>query len=485
MFENNEYVSYHFEPDGSEPNDSPRNDFHSAPSGPEPEKPKKKKHGGAKLVAVALSCAILGGVGGGAIVSSQFSAKLNQITAAQAVQTSAAGSKASAVVTNVVQHTNTGDKDLTPQEVYNKYVDTVVGITTSGVTTNVFGQETEFAASGSGFIISGDGYIVTNNHVIADATSVKVALHSGKTYDAKVIGGDASNDVALLKIEATGLPTAAIGDSDSIAVGDQVAAIGNPLGELTYSLTVGYVSALDREINADGTPINMLQTDAAINSGNSGGPLFDMNGNVIGITSAKYSGSTSTGTSIEGIGFAIPINDAISIVNDLKTYGYVTGQAYLGISVKDLDTTTAQYYSLPAGCYVASVADGSCSAKSGLKNGDIITALNDTAVASYTDLVGALKQHKAGETITLKIYRAGQTLSLKVKLDEKQPEKTKAPAPGSQNGTQQNGQNSQNQQGSQGQQSGQQQSGQQQSGSGSEQDPFGEFFNNFFNGQNG
>lgn len=465
MFENNEYVSYHFEPIDPDPmNDK----SHGGSQGPEPEKQPKRRHTGVKVVALALSCAILGGVGGGAIVASSFSAKLDRLTATQAAQAASAQSGSSAAVTTVVHHTNTGDKELTPQEVYNEYVDSVVGITTSGVTTNVFGQQTEFAASGSGFVISDDGYIVTNHHVIADATNVKVALYDGKTYDATVVGSDSSNDVALLKIEATGLHSVAIGDSDKIEVGDQVAAIGNPLGELTYTLTVGYVSALDRAINADGTPINMLQTDAAINSGNSGGPLFDMNGNVIGITSAKYSGSTNTGTTIEGIGFAIPINDVMSIVSDLQTYGYVTGQAYLGVSVKDLDSTTASYYSLPVGCYVASVTEGSCSQKAGVKSGDIITALNDTEVPSYTDLAAALKKHKAGEQVTLTVYRAGQTVKLNVTLDEKQPE-----SKSSSSETQSSADSQESAQAPDQQQGGGFQSG----GS----DGFEDFFNRFFN----
>jgi S1-C subfamily serine protease len=185
---------------------------------------------------------------------------------------------------------------------------------------------------------------------IEDANSVKVTLYNGKEYDAKLVGTDSVNDVALLKIEATGLQAVTVGDSDKIEVGEQVVAIGNPLGELTFTMTQGYISATGREINTDGTPINMLQTDAAINSGNSGGPLFDMNGNVVGITTAKYSGTTSTGTSIEGIGFAIPINDVLKIVYDLQENGYVTGRAYLGISVRDLDELHRfQSYNLPVG----------------------------------------------------------------------------------------------------------------------------------------
>lgn len=424
MFENHEYVDYSFEPMDSESSEVNR----ATPAEPsESGKNPKKRRGGLKIVALALACALVGGVGGGAITA-QILRQDSPVPAMGETQPTddASHLQNDNVVVNNVVHTNTGDKDLTPQEVYNMYVDSVVGITTSGTTTNIFGQVSEFAASGSGFVISEDGYIVTNHHVIADASSVKVAMYDGTTYEAKVIGSDSSNDLALLKIDASGLKPVAIGDSDSIAVGDQVAAIGNPLGELTFSLTAGYVSALDRAINTDGTPINMLQTDAAINSGNSGGPLFDMNGNVIGITTAKYSGSTSSGTTIEGIGFAIPINDVMAIVNDLRTYGYVTGQAYLGVSVKDMDVTTAAYYGLPVGPYVASVTEGSCADKAGVQQGDIITKLGDTTVEDYSDLASALKRHKAGDTTTITLYRAGQTVTLDLTLDEKLPQEDPA-----------------------------------------------------------
>ena len=417
MFENHEYVDYSFEPMDSESSEMSR----ETPAEPsESGKNPKKRRGGLKVAALALACALVGGVGGGAITA-QILRQDNSVPAMGETQPSddASHLQNDNVVVNNVVHTNTGDKDLTPQEVYNMYVDSVVGITTSGTTTNIFGQISEFAASGSGFVISEDGYIVTNHHVIADASSVKVAMYDGSTYEAQVIGSDSSNDVALLKIDASGLKPVAIGDSDSIAVGDQVAAIGNPLGELTFSLTAGYVSALDRAINTDGTPINMLQTDAAINSGNSGGPLFDMNGNVIGITAAKYSGQTASGTTIEGIGFAIPIDDALRIVYDLQKYGYVTGRAYLGVTVRDLDADTASDYGLPVGPRVESVVMGSCSEKAGIQSGDIILALGGKNTTSTVGLLAALRDHRAGETVEVDLYRAGAELTVSVTLDER------------------------------------------------------------------
>lgn len=422
MSNNNEYVDFEFEliDDGSNGNSNRVPQY--AESKPPENKPRKKRSGAMRFVALALVCAVAGGAGGSAVTAYLMQ---SQSTVPAMSETSIAAENAdepaSEVVINNVVHTNKGDKSLTPQEVYYEYVDAVVGINVSGTSLNVFGQISEFAASGSGFIISEDGYIVTNQHVISGASTVDVALYDGSTYEAMVIGSDASNDVALLKINATGLKFVSIGNSDEITVGDQVAAIGNPLGELTFSLTAGYISALDRAINTDGTPINMLQTDAAINSGNSGGPLFDMNGNVIGITTAKYSGSTASGTTIEGIGFAIPINDVMSIVNDLKAYGYVTGQAYLGISVKDLDATTAAYYSLPVGVYVAEVTADSCADAAGVQSGDIITGIGDIKVEAYADLTAALKKFAAGDATTLEIYRAGQELTLEITLDEKLP----------------------------------------------------------------
>ena len=418
MNENREPYSYSFEPVD---HDS-RMQMNGGNSFTSPEAPKPKKSSqGVKIAAVAVACALVGGAGGSAMTAYLLDQHTTNNTQAQvAAETPAEDEN---VVVNRVVHTNTGDKNLTPKEVYDMYVDSTVGITTTGTTSNGY-WTSEFTASGSGFIISEDGYIVTNHHVIEGANTVQVALYDGTLHDATIIGSDASNDVAVLKIEATGLHPVSIGNSDEVSVGDQAVAIGNPLGTLNFSMTAGYVSALNRDVGTGDVPITMLQTDVAINSGNSGGPLFDMNGNVIGITTAKYSGNTSSGTTIEGLGFAIPINDAMSIVNDLIDYGYVTGQAYLGVGVINMDATTAKYYSLPAGVYVDNVTEGSCADKAGVREADIITALGDQTVESYSDLAAALKDYKAGDTVTLTVYRGGQTVELSVTLDEKQPEPT-------------------------------------------------------------
>ena len=322
--------------------------------------------------------------------------------------------------------THSGEKELKPKDVYKMNVGACCGVATQ-ITTNVYGQTTTGACAGSGFVISEDGYICTNNHVVENATSVSIKLYDGTEYPAEIIGTDAMNDVALLKIDAQGLQSVYIGDSEDLEVGDEVIAIGNPLGELTFTMTQGYVSALDREINIDGTPINMLQTDAAINSGNSGGPLFDMNGNVVGITSAKYSGSSSSGAGIEGIGFAIPINDVLRIVYDLQEYGYVRNRAYLGVTVKDLDKTTAANYNLPVGPMIQSVLEGSCTEKAGILPNDIIIGFDGEDVTCYTELAACLRKCRAGDTVLVKVYRGGAELEFPVTLDER-PQDTETQA---------------------------------------------------------
>ena len=314
-------------------------------------------------------------------------------------------------------------KTLTAQEVYGINVDAVCGIATE-VTTNVFGQTASTAVVGSGFVLTEDGYVVTNNHVVEGTDNVSVKLHDGSTYPAEVVGGDSLSDVALLKIEAEGLSHVAVGDSDAIAVGEGCIAIGNPLGELTFTMTGGYVSALPREINISGKPISMFQTDAAINAGNSGGPLFDMAGNVIGITSAKISGITGSGASIEGVGFAIPINEALRVVYDLQEYGYVRGRAFLGVTVKELDAATADTYGLPVGPIVQSVVADSCADKAGIAVKDIILRFNGRMVQTYTQLMSALNKCSAGDEVTLHIYRAGAELDVTLTLDERPEEQT-------------------------------------------------------------
>ena len=306
---------------------------------------------------------------------------------------------------------------MAPSQVYAQNVDSVVAISTSIVSQTPFGTS-EGASSGSGFILTSDGYVVTNHHVIADASKVTVITNDGTEYAATVVGSDSTNDLAVLKVEAENLPAAVLGSSDNLIIGDMVVAIGNPLGELTSTMTVGYVSGKNREIATDNTIIDMIQTDAAINPGNSGGPLFNMKGEVIGITTAKYSGSTSSGASIEGIGFAIPIDDVLTIISDLMDYGYVTG-AYMGVTVQNVDASSASMYGLPVGAYVVEVVQGASADRAGVQPKDIIIALGEYEVESITDLTRNLRHFRAGDTTTITVVRSGARLELSITFDER------------------------------------------------------------------
>ena len=305
-------------------------------------------------------------------------------------------------------------ESLSPSQVYAKNVDAVVMIASYVGTQNSYTA----VSTGSGFFISVDGYVLTNCHVIEGATSVSVTTRNGSRHDAAIVGYDATNDVALLKVDAGKFPCVTIGSSADLTVGDQVAAIGNPLGELTSTMTVGYVSGKERDVTTDGTTINMIQTDAAINSGNSGGPLFNMKGEVVGITTAKYSGNSSSGASIEGIGFAIPIDDVMKVVADLKEFGYVKS-AYMGIMVRDLNVEMAEIYGLPVGAYVDSVEAGGPAAKAGMQAKDIITGLGEFTIRNMSDLTRALRTFEPGDTTTVYIYRAGAQLQLQITLMER------------------------------------------------------------------
>ncbi len=306
---------------------------------------------------------------------------------------------------------------LTPAQVYQNQVQCVVNITCEVVTSS-YGQSYTSTSSGSGFVLSEDGYIVTNHHVIEGATNIYVVTWDETEYQATLIGSDASNDIALLKVEAQGLQQAVIGSSDELAVGSQVVAIGNALGELGSSLTVGYISGKDRDISTDGTIINMLQTDAVINPGNSGGPLFNMRGEVIGITTAKYSGSTGSGASIEGIGFAIPMDDVIGMLEDLRDYGYITG-VQMGVMVRNMDPEVADQYGFPMGVYVDSVIDGSCAQAAGIRAKDVILEVGGYEIETMNDLTRALRKFKEGDKAIVSVWRGGQEVRLTIVFEAK------------------------------------------------------------------
>ena len=322
--------------------------------------------------------------------------------------------------------------ELSATEIYQLACKQVVGISTTVTGYNMFGQMTANAVSGTGFIISEDGYILTNNHVVESAyttgSDVTVKLSDGSEYTAKIVGVEGrDSDVAVLKIDAQGLSPVTLGDSDGMKVGEEIYVVGNPLGELTYTMTAGIVSALDREIATDrNTNVNMFQLDAAVNSGNSGGPVYDAQGRVLGIVTAKYQ---STG--IEGLGFAIPINDAVAIARELIDHGYVTGKAYLGITVTNMSEADAQRYNSKAGVYVTGVMAGSCAEKAGMQQGDVILALDGKAVATTTELAAAKKDYKAGDSCEITVWRSGKSVTLTVVFDEEPSQlDTETNAPG-------------------------------------------------------
>ena len=376
----------------------------------EPEMPKAEKKPFWKkpgaMIAGVLVAAMLAGFGGSAIGNAVFGGSGGGTTVYQ-------GKRPSTVINTASIDTS---KQMTAAEVYAENVNSTVGITTQ-VTTNFWGYTTQSAASGSGFIYSADGYIITNYHVIESASSIKVTLYDGKSYDAQLVGYDESNDVAVLKIDAKDLTPVTIGDSDNLNVGDSVIAIGNPLGELTFSLTSGAVSALDREVTmSNNVTMELIQTDCAINSGNSGGALFNLYGEVIGITNAKYSGSSGSGASIDNIGFAIPINSVRSIVDSIIEKGYVA-KPYIGVMVSDV-SDEAISYGTPAGAAVVSVTEGGPAEKAGLQANDIITAADGKEISGKNGLSSIIADCAAGDKLTLSVYRQGQTLTVTVTVGE-------------------------------------------------------------------
>ncbi len=366
------------------------------------------------LIAILLCCSLLGSLlGGGLVLLWQEEPQVpaaNQSGATSSVILQ--GNRENSAI-DIVE-VDTG-KLLTAAEVYAANVQSTVGITTS-ITTNYWGYQTTSAASGSGFIVTDTGYIITNFHVIEDSDSITVSLYNGSTYDAALMGYDESNDLAVLKIEAEGLSPVILGDSDNLNVGDSVVAIGNPLGELTFSLTSGSISAKDREVTmSNSLTMNLLQTDCAINSGNSGGALFNLYGEVIGITNAKYSSSGSE-ASIDNIGFAIPINDVRSIVESIIEKGYYS-KPYLGVGVVDV-SREYQIYGLPQGAAIQTITADGPADTAGLQVGDIITKFGDTKITGRTDLSAAIARCKIGDTVTLTVYRQGQTLEIAVTIGE-------------------------------------------------------------------
>ena len=388
--------------------------YQSQPQGGQTPHKNGKNRLGLKIASLALVCALLGGlVGGGTAYL------VNNSSNSDTTEVNVSNRKPTEIQLKTVD----GKNPMTDAELYAANVNSVVSINITATSDpNFFGQTTQTAGAGSGFILTPDGYIVTNYHVVGDADTVKVTLYNGDSYDAQYIGGDEDYDIAVIKIEATDLPNVTLGNSDSLNVGDHVLAIGNPLGTLSGTVTDGIVSALERQVTIDGNNMTLLQTSAAVNPGNSGGGLFNASGELIGIVNAK-STSDSSGNAVDNIGFAIPINSVKTIIEDLISHGYVTGQIVLGVSLVDItDERTARYYGLDStGVYIQSVESGSIADKGGLQAGDRLLSFGGVEVSTADELKAALASHSVGDRVEIKVSRNGREYTHSVVLTEYVP----------------------------------------------------------------
>ena len=424
-----DYEDAHYEPAG-ETTVPPR--YYTPPEKHTKEPRRKKRHGSriAGAICAVFAAALLGGFAGSALTAEKLNGRIEalesslsgyeQAMAQNSARTVSSTNTPRSSVNNLISDAPTL---MNPAEIYDQALQQVVGIRTEVTMTNFFGMTSSGAVSGSGFIISDDGYILTNYHVVENAhdadLDIEVMTYDGTEYNAKIVGVEPNNDVAVLKIDATGLSAALLGNSDDLRVGDAIYAVGNPLGELEFSMSTGHVSALDRVINTqESESLNMFQVDAAVNEGNSGGPVYNAMGEVVGIVTAKYSSN-----GVEGLGFAIPVNDIKTIADDLINIGYVSGKAYMGVSFDSrYNSMYSQYYGMPLGAYVGEVTSGTAADRAGLKAGDIITAIGDYTIEGYNDVKGALRRFSAGETAVLTVYRAGDEIHLNITFDEAKPD---------------------------------------------------------------
>lgn len=381
------------------------------------------------LLSVCLMCVFVAGILGigGTFLAFRHQAALSTEEAAEAqvlyeaLAAEALSYEAEEAIRFLDQSSADGLAILSPEEIYLDACQSTVGVTIPGHSANIFGQSSSRTVSGSGLILSENGYILTNYHVIEPAytggTPIQVITYDGEEFTAEVVGMETDSDLAVLKIDAMGLVPAALGNSDEMRVGQTIYAIGNPLGELTYTMTSGIVSALNRSITTDiNVTVNMFQIDAAVNNGNSGGPVYSAYGQVIGIVTAKYSEN-----GMEGLGFAIPINDVYTIANELIANGYVSGKAYLGLTLTTVSASVAKYYNMVQGVYVYSVEPDSCSQQAGLKTGDIITAIDGQPLLEKNDLLSAVKKYRAGDRADLTVYRDQAYTIISVVFDEELP----------------------------------------------------------------
>ena len=404
--------------------------YYTPPEKPQREARRREKGTGGRfagIICAILASSLLGGFLGAAFTGARLNSRLEALETAFEEQRAAEQTPSMAVSDSDAHSAGQPQgvlltENLSPADIYDQATSQVVGIRTEITVTNFFGMTSSGAVSGSGFIISDDGYILTNFHVVEEAyerkLDIQVMTYDRATYNATIVGVEPSSDVAVLKVDAQGLSPVVLGNSDSIRVGDPVYAVGNPLGELEFSMSTGHISALDREIKTqESESINMFQIDAAVNEGNSGGPVYNSEGDVIGIVTAKYSSS-----GVEGLGFAIPINDVKSITDDLITKGYVTGKAFMGVSLRpEYNAMYSQYYGLPLGAMIWEVTPGAAAEKAGLQKGDVITAVGDYVIEDSNGLKAALRHFSAFDTTELTVYRAGDELHLTITFDEEKP----------------------------------------------------------------
>lgn len=374
------------------------------------EEPKKKKRRNNSFFArhksavTIITCGVLsiGGGFGGTLLAQTYMDKDNV-------------NYQSVIHTSANSNTSAG---LSVKDVANMTMNSVVEIKTKSIQTGSFMQQAVSQGAGSGVVLTEDGYIVTNNHVISGASKIQVTTKDGKSYDATVVGTDSKTDLAVLKIDASGLSPVTIGDSSKLEVGDPAIAIGNPLGELGGTVTSGYISALDRNITIDGESMTLLQTDAAINPGNSGGGLFNDSGELIGVVNAKSSGSD-----VEGLGFAIPMNTAKDVIDSIINDGYVKDRPQMGISVQEVnDASTAYQLGVnKAGVYIVQIVSGGSADEAGLKTGDKLISIDGTEISAASDVKKVIGEHKAGDEIEVQYSRNDKVSTVKVTLQESKP----------------------------------------------------------------
>ncbi len=393
-----------------EPQPSYEAPAHAAPTGPSHSKPKEKKYvtrGAliACMIFTMLVSSILGGMIGGMFMKGKTAdgrQDRNDSELSQLNLSDATGS------------------DMTVAQIVDKNENAVVEIVVSGTAQNMWGQLQLVQGAGSGVIVSDDGYIATNYHVIQGANKVEVTLHNGETYPARIIGSDPANDIAVIKIDAKDLTTVTIGDSSTVDVGDLAVAIGNPLGQLGGTATTGIISALDRTLDVEGTTLTLLQTDAAINGGNSGGGLFNSKGELIGIVESKASA-----VGVEGLAFALPINNVSGIINDMIENGgnaqsATAGTPAVGIVISEVSEDNAQYYGLEsAGVYIAQVT-GENAQRAGFREMDRIVSFNGQEISTSNEFITLVRKCKVGDTVSVVVSRNGQQIEIKTVLEELQ-----------------------------------------------------------------